>query len=93
MIFPEGTRCTDGTIGRFKRGAFILSEIANVPVIPIALYNMDKAVKKNSLWLNKATDMKAKVFPPVYPKDFKNTKEMSSAVKDIIANQLEEWRK
>jgi len=93
MIFPEGTRSTDGQVGRFKRGAFILSEIADVPVIPIALFNMDKAVKKNSLWLNKATDMKAKVFPPVYPKDFKNTKEMSAAVKDIIANQLEVWKK
>lgn len=93
MMFPEGTRSTDGNVGRFKRGAFILSEIADVPVIPIALYNMDKAVKKNSLWLNKATDMKAKVFPPVDPKDFKNTKEMSAAVKDIIANQMEEWKK
>lgn len=93
MIFPEGTRSADGQVGRFKRGAFILSEITDVPVIPIALFNMDKAVKKKSLLLNKATDMKAKVFPPVYPKDFKNTKEMSSAVKDIIADQLEEWRK
>ena len=93
MIFPEGTRSTDGQVGRFKRGAFILSEIADVPVLPIALFNMDKAVKKNSLWLNKATDMKAKVFPPVYPKDFKNTKDMSAAVKDIISNQLDEWKK
>ena len=93
MIFPEGTRSTDGEVGRFKRGAFILAERADVPVIPIALFNMDKAVKKNSLWLNKATDMKAKVFPPVYPKDFNNSKEMSDAVKSIIANQLEEWGK
>ena len=93
MIFPEGTRSTDGKIGRFKRGAFILSEIADVPVIPIALFNVDKAMKKNSLWLNKATDMRAKIFPPVNPKDFSSTKEMSAAVKNIIANQLEEWGK
>jgi len=93
MIFPEGTRSADGNIGRFKRGAFILSEIADVPVIPIALHNVDKAVLKNSIWLNKSRDMKAKVFPPVYFNDFKNTKEMSAAVKDIISNQLEEWKK
>ena len=93
MIFPEGTRSPDGNVGRFKRGAFILSEIADVPVIPIALHNVDKAVRKKSLWLNKSTDMRAKVFAPVYPKDYKNTKEMSAAVKDIIVNQLEEWRK
>jgi hypothetical protein len=54
---------------------------------------VDKAVRQNSWWLNKSRDMKAKVFEPVHPKDYKNTKEMSAAVKDIIANQLEEWRK
>ena len=93
MMFPEGTRSADGNLGRFKRGAFILSEIADVPVIPIALHNVDKAVRQNSWWLNKSRDMKAKVFEPVNPKEFKNTKEMSAAVKEIIANQLEEWRK
>ena len=93
LMFPEGTRSSDGNVGRFKRGAFILSEIADVPVIPIALYNINQAVQKNSLWLRKSTDMKARAFEPVHPKDFKNTKEMSSAVKNIIANQLEEWRK
>ncbi len=93
MIFPEGTRSKDGKVGRFKRGAFILAQKANVPVIPIALHNMNKAVKKNSLWLNKSTDMKAKVFPPVFPGDFKNTKEMSEAVKEIISSQLQKWNK
>lgn len=93
MIFAEGTRSPDGEVQRFKRGAFILADITNVPVIPIALDNMSHAAKKNSIWLNKATDMKAKAFPPVYPKDYKNTKEMSAAVHKIIADQLKEWRK
>ena len=93
MMFPEGTRSADGNVGQFKRGAFILSEIADVPVIPIALHNINQAIQKNSLWLRKSTDMRAKVFEPVYFKDYKNTKEMSAAVKDIIADQLDEWRK
>lgn len=93
MMFPEGTRSADGTLGRFKRGAFILSEIADVPVIPIALHNVDKAVRKNSWWLNKSRDMKARAFEPVNPKDYKNTIEMAAAVKDIIAHQLKEWEK
>jgi 1-acyl-sn-glycerol-3-phosphate acyltransferase len=93
MMFPEGTRSSDGNVGRFKRGAFIMAEMADVPVIPIALHNMNQAVQKNSLWLKKSTDMKAKVFEPVHPKDFENTKEMSAAVKHIIEAQLEEWKK
>jgi len=93
MIFPEGTRSHNGEVGRFKRGAFILSEKTDFPIIPIALYNIDKTIKKNSFWVNKALDMRAKVFPPVYSKDFKNSKEMSAAVKEIISDQLNEWRK
>jgi len=93
MIFSEGTRSHNGEVGRFKRGAFILSEKTDFPIIPIALYNIDKTIKKNSFWVNKALDMRAKVFPPVYSKDFKNSKEMSAAVKEIISDQLNEWRK
>ncbi|MBN2655978.1 MAG: 1-acyl-sn-glycerol-3-phosphate acyltransferase [Spirochaetales bacterium] len=92
MIFAEGTRSPDGNLGTFKRGAFIMAEKAEVPVIPIALDNMYKAVKKNSLWINKTTDMKVKIFPPLNPKDFKNTKEISAKVQEIIAGQLDEWR-
>lgn len=92
MIFAEGTRSKDGSLGRFKRGAFILSEQAGVPVIPIALDNMHKAVRKGTLWVKPARDMKAKVFPPVDPKDFKNSKEMTAAVEKIISDQLALWR-
>ncbi len=38
MIFPEGTRSPDGNIGRFKRGAFILAEKTDTPVIPKAQF-------------------------------------------------------
>ncbi len=93
MIFPEGTRSINGEVGRFKRGAFILSDKTNLPVIPIALHNIDKTIKKNSFWVNKATNMRAKVFPPVYPDKFNNSKEMSAVVKEIITRQLNEWRK
>lgn len=92
MIFAEGTRSVDGSLGPFKRGAFIMADKAGVPVIPIALENNYKAIRKKSLWINKARDMKVKVFPPVYPKDFKNTKEMSAKVHEIIEEQLNLWR-
>ena len=37
VIYPEGTRSTDGTIGEFRSGAIHLAKECGVPVIPVAL--------------------------------------------------------
>ena len=39
LIAPEGTRTTDGTLGRFKLGAFHLAAMAKVPLLPMVLHN------------------------------------------------------
>ncbi|HZH44051.1 MAG TPA: lysophospholipid acyltransferase family protein [Lysobacter sp.] len=36
-IFPEGTRSTDGRVGRFKLGAFQVALDTGVPVLPVAI--------------------------------------------------------
>ncbi len=35
VVFPEGRRTRDGSIGRFKTGAFRLGREAGVPVVPV----------------------------------------------------------
>lgn len=37
IIFPEGTRTADGKIGRFKKGAFLLSEELGIPLLPVTI--------------------------------------------------------
>jgi 1-acyl-sn-glycerol-3-phosphate acyltransferase len=37
MIFPEGGRTTDGTIGPFKTGAFRLAVSVGAPVLPVTI--------------------------------------------------------
>jgi 1-acyl-sn-glycerol-3-phosphate acyltransferase len=37
MIFPEGRRSVDGSIGRFKLGAFRLAVSLGVPVLPVTI--------------------------------------------------------
>jgi 1-acyl-sn-glycerol-3-phosphate acyltransferase len=37
MIFPEGERSGDGTVGRFKPGAFRLATTLNVPILPVTI--------------------------------------------------------
>jgi len=38
LIAPEGTRAQDGTVGRFKLGAFHLAHIAQVPILPVVMH-------------------------------------------------------
>ncbi|MBS1913337.1 MAG: 1-acyl-sn-glycerol-3-phosphate acyltransferase [Bacteroidetes bacterium] len=37
VIFPEGTRTRDGSLGAFKRGGFMLATRSGVPMVPVAI--------------------------------------------------------
>ena len=37
VVFPEGARTWDGKMKRFKRGAFLLADEFNMPVVPITI--------------------------------------------------------
>jgi 1-acyl-sn-glycerol-3-phosphate acyltransferase len=37
VLFPEGTRTTDGNLLPFKRGGFILARKSEVPVVPVTI--------------------------------------------------------
>lgn len=48
VIFPEGTRTYDGSVGRFKRGAFVIATDLKLPVIPITIDGAFERLKRNS---------------------------------------------
>jgi len=49
VIFPEGTRSPDGHLQPFKRGAFSLAILSQVPVVPIAISGSHRVVRKGSV--------------------------------------------
>jgi 1-acyl-sn-glycerol-3-phosphate acyltransferase len=46
LIFPEGTRSTDGEIHRFHKGAFLLAEKLQLDILPVLLHGAGDAVTK-----------------------------------------------
>jgi len=48
IMFPEGTRSSDGELQPFKKGAFMLALQLGVPVIPAAVIGSRRIMKKGS---------------------------------------------
>ena len=48
VIFPEGTRSEDGTIGPFKKGGPLLSVRSGAPLVPVTLLGTGSIIKKGS---------------------------------------------
>jgi len=46
VIFPEGTRSATGKIGRFHKGAFLLSQEMKLDIIPISLVGFNEVMSK-----------------------------------------------
>lgn len=64
MIFPEGTRASDGELGRFKDGAFRLAIEAQVPILPLAVTGTKEALRKHD-WRFGRADAEVHVMEPV----------------------------
>ncbi len=46
LVFPEGTRSPDGSVGHFKRGSFSLAIEAGAPVVPVSLVGVKALVPR-----------------------------------------------
>ena len=48
VLFPEGTRSPDGTLGEFKQGSFTVVLEAGLPILPVAIQGTRLVLPKNS---------------------------------------------
>lgn len=49
VLFPEGTRSSDGKLKAFKKGAFVLAVQGQVPLVPVAVVGSREIMAKGSL--------------------------------------------
>jgi 1-acyl-sn-glycerol-3-phosphate acyltransferase len=94
MIFPEGTRTKDGSLGRFADGAFALAVMHQVPILPLVVEGTFDCLPKNSWLFGKAESMKVKVLAPIPTEGMTSSDvpALRERVHKLINDQLTVWR-
>jgi 1-acyl-sn-glycerol-3-phosphate acyltransferase len=93
IIFPQGTRSPDGTVGAFREGAFRLAIEAGVDVIPLAVAGTAESLPKGSISFTK-TSATVTVLPPVPTKgrSVEDASKLAEEVRGEIARAIERPR-
>jgi 1-acyl-sn-glycerol-3-phosphate acyltransferase len=93
MVFPEGTRTRDGSLGPFKDGAFRLAIDHQVPVLPLVVNGTREALQADS-WKMNVTEAEVRVLEPIPTEGM--TKDdvpaLRDRVRDLIMHELETMR-
>lgn len=87
VIFPEGTRSKDGTLGRAKSGVTLIAAQAKVPVVPVYIKYGRKKFRRNIV-ISIGEKIPAERFD-VDVSDRKMLKQVSAAIMDEIAKLQE----
>ncbi len=66
VIYPEGTRSTDGNIGEFRSGALRLARDCGVPLVPVAVLGTAEVLPKGASFVSHAP-MHVRIGEPVDP--------------------------
>ncbi len=92
-IWPEGHRSRDGSIGRFKKGAFNLAVELGVPIIPVCILGSGTVLPPGQSLLNPGT-VKLHVMLPIYPgqsgDDYVDSMQLKKEVRAAIEGNLRE---
>lgn len=91
MIFPEGERSEDGSVGRFKLGAFRLAVSLGVPVLPVTIAGGHESWPKGRL-LPRPGRMRITYHPLEHPDASREpreaARELAERTRAVIATSL-----
>lgn len=79
ILYPEGTRSTDGSMQEFKRGAAMIADELELPIVPAYIHGTYSAMPKGSNLMRPAR-LHVVIGKPVYPKEHRNGNGISKSV-------------
>lgn len=90
VVFPEGTRSTDGKLLPFKRGGFLLALKTNTPIVPVTINGTGKLLGRGE-WRVQPGAIKVTIGTPIMAKDSRpgGLRGLSAQVQEIIAANLQ----
>ena len=71
LLFPEGSRTSDGQLKQFKSGGLSIAIEASIPVVPVAICGTFESLNKSS-WHFKNQKLVVKIGKPIYTKEYTN---------------------
>jgi long-chain acyl-CoA synthetase len=89
LIFPEGTRTLDGTVGKFRSGAAYLARHLNKKIIPVTIQGAFE-IMPSGKYLPRffgGHKLKINVGSPIDPKDFSSVEELSDHLFKVISGK------
>ncbi|MET0594718.1 MAG: lysophospholipid acyltransferase family protein [Polyangiaceae bacterium] len=66
VVFPEGTRSSDGALQELKTGPFYLAEMARVPIVPVAIRGTAQSLAKSRVLVRPAR-VEVTIGDPILP--------------------------
>ena len=91
VVFPEGTRSTDGKLLRFKKGGFMLAVQANTKIVPVTI-NGSRNLLPSGAWRLYSGSIEVFVDKPIAVDGYRagNLRLLSDRVRKTIAAHLRE---
>ncbi len=83
LVFPEGTRTRNGSVGRMKPGIGALAERASVPIVPVLIDGAHEAWPKGAL-LPRPGRVRIVFGPPIAPGDPESGNNVGDRIREAV---------
>lgn len=87
IVFPEGTRSTDGAVARFKGGSFVIALDAGLPIVPLSIVGSRHVMFRGDVVVHPGV-VTVLVHAPVDTASLTRdaARELAASVRDVVAS-------